>query len=71
MLPLGCRSDLVGVAMTPEQQIIVACWERHELAADTDISMKRLVELVTAETGADTDAIVGALMAGLEAGSAQ
>ncbi len=57
--------------MTPEQQIIVACWERHELAADTDISMKRLVELVTAETGADTDAIVGALMAGLEAGSAQ
>ncbi len=56
--------------MTPEQQRIVACWEKHE-HRESDIGMKRLVELVSAETGTDADTIVGALMASLKAGSAR
>lgn len=56
--------------MTPEQQIIVECWEKHE-HLESDIGAKGLIEKVSAETGADADTIVGALMAGLKAGSAQ
>lgn len=52
--------------MTPEQQRIVKCWENHE-HLESDISSRRLLELVSAETGADEDTIFGALMAGLGA----
>lgn len=55
--------------MTEEQQRIVACWERHELAAGQyGMSAKRLTEIVSTETGADADTIVGALLADLKAG---
>jgi hypothetical protein len=52
--------------MTPEQQVIVACWERHEVAKP-NTGHRRLVQLVTAETGAHADAIVGAWLAQLKA----
>jgi hypothetical protein len=64
---------VVGVVavMTEEQRRIVECWERHE-HKESDIGPKRLLELVSAETGADDDTIFGALMAGLGAkGDAQ
>jgi hypothetical protein len=67
---MGRPNNLGGAAMTPEQARIVECWERHEHFG-LYLSEKRLVELVSDETGEDVDTIIGALMAGLEAGSAQ